>query len=384
MPLLLYFIALLPMAVGGYLWVTDYKVNLLEWLLGSVIGIFIAGGFHYFAFYQMVSDWQTLSGHVTETFYSPRWVERSTVVRQRGNHYVTETEHQTHPEYWEACLELGSALPSRLIEPANSKTDKKAPTFSHIASVRIAKTEYQQIAKEFGKIEKRRGTKSNYYSGDPYIYIAVNKKNVCIPVTQQKLFYNRIKAAPSLFSYRQISDTISVFPYPENKNLLASDRLLGTAGEMLNIRLWDEMNSRLGPNSKVNVILVGFGNQPSSIAHDQEAKWIGGKKNDLVLCYGGINPHHAAWSYVFGWTEENIVKRNLETLLLTQPIDKNMIPLIEAEIVQNYQIKKWSKFDYITITLPWWTYLSLFLTMVVYTTAYGFWIHRNRFYKAAR
>ena len=100
----------------------------------------------------------------------------------------------------------------------------------------------------------------------------------------------------------------------------------------------------MGPTNKVNLIIVGFNSTDASLGDWQQAKWLGGKKNDLVVCYGD------GWVKCFGWTESEIVKRNLETLFLANPINESILPLAEIEIRQNYKLKDWKKFDYISIT----------------------------------
>ena len=53
----------------------------------------------------------------------------------------------------------------------------------------------------------------------------------------------------------------------------------------ISARKWDELNARLGPSKQVNLIIVRL-KMPQE-ARDLEAKWVGGKKNDLVLTYDG-------------------------------------------------------------------------------------------------
>jgi hypothetical protein len=189
-------------------------------------------------------------------------------------------------------------------------------------------------------------------------------------------FENRIKAAPSVFSFPKVPEKANVYSYPKNNNWRSSNRLLGSSSGAISILSWDRMNSRLGPFKKVNVILIGFGDGDSGIARLQEAKWIGGKKNDLVLCYGGPNDN-PTWSHVFGWTEKEVVKRNLETILLKNPIDEKIVSKIEDEINKNYQIKEWKKFDYISIEPPTWTYLMLLGILVVTQGGFLAWSYFN-------
>jgi hypothetical protein len=90
----------------------------------------------------------------------------------------------------------------------------------------------------------------------------------------------------------------------------------------------------------VNLIIVRLSGAQD--ARDLEAKWVGGKKNDLVLCYW------KGWSYVFGWTEATRVKRELETLLL-KPVDDTLIPSIDKIVREHYTIVPWEKFDYLSL-----------------------------------
>lgn len=85
------------------------------------------------------------------------------------------------------------------------------------------------------------------------------------------------------------------------------------------------------------------------IAKYQEAKFLGGKKNDIVICYGNKVKGIPSWAYVFSWSENCLVKVNIESLLLSNRVNNNILPLIEREIKLNYLIKDWDKFNYITI-----------------------------------
>lgn len=345
-----YFLALIPAIAGGVLWIKSEKIVWQEWAISTVTSLVTVAIFHFVSIHGMTGDSETWSGKITEATFHPQWVEEYTVdiyktVKDKKGHEEkvfdhTETRYRTHSEHWNCYTSLDNEYS-------------------------IEQATFEEISKNFNCKETRDGHKSGFYSGDPHIYVATNKTGYLYPVTTWRTFENRVKAAPSLFSYSEVPATVPVFPYPANSNFMTSDRLIGQARRDVSILEWDRMNARLGPFKKVNVILIGFSDADSSIAHDQEAKWIGGKKNDLVLCYG------TGWSYVFGWTERDLVKANLQTILLKGPIDTTIIPKIEKEVTDNYKIKDWSKFDYITIEPPTWAYWVLLLVMVL--TQGGFW-----------
>lgn len=362
---ILYALALLPAIVGAYFWATSKRVVWWEALLGSAIGFAVAGLVHWGSVASMTHDTETWSGRVVAARFRPywhaSWIEIETYTDADGN---TQTRlvhrEESHPDAWYARVSFG----------ANQRGWEE---------YNISEGWYKSILKEFGtKQVKLPAPRPDWDSGSTHDWISQrNATGVILPATKRMSFTNRTLAAESLFSYAEVPEGTPVYSYPRNKRWSISDRLLGTAENAINIRDWDALNSRLGPESKVNLILVGFDSPNSELGHQQEAHWKGGKKNDLVLCYGGDGGGHPAWAYVFGWTERDIVKRNLETILLTNPINADIIPKIEAEVEANYEIKDWSKFDYLPVEPPWWAYLVMLLITGVATFFYWFWAQDN-------
>ena len=305
----------------------------------------------------MTADVETWSGRVTIATFHPRWVEEyqqmhtRTVGSGKDSHteiYYT-TEHRTHSQYWDCGVNYG----------------KNSTTY------RTPKSLYDDIVKKFGgKIVTKRVYKSGFDSGDHNIYVTKSATGYIYPACKTVTFENRVKAAPSLFSFAKVPEKVRVHPYPANKNWNSSNRLLGPTG--INITKWDQMNARLGPTKKVNVILINFVNKDRQAALYQESAWVGGKKNDLVLCKG------EDWSYVFGWTEKEISKRNLETILLENELGDELIPKIEEEIKKNYVIKDWDKFSYISIDPPFWSYIVFIFVLAGAQTGFWIWANKNQ------
>jgi hypothetical protein len=361
--LFFYLIACLPVAAGAALWVFKREVVWWEWLVGSAAGFLVSAIMHGVFIFGMTSDYETWSGHVAKATFHPEWVERYTEAvykdedhkgsdgrthtRRVFSHY--ETKYRTHHQFWDCDDTLGE---------------------NH----RIERPLFHEMSANFGGHKAVDGGKSGFYSGDPNIYVAHKNTPFVYPTTAWRMFENRVKAAPSLFSFAKVPDGASVFPYPGNDNWMSSNRLMG-AGAISTLE-WDRMNSRLGPSSKVNVIAVGFGDAGGDAGRWQQAAWVGGRKNDLVLCYGG-SPDKPTWAFVFGWSESEVAKRNLESILLRGPVDDSIIPLVEAEIRANYVIKDWSKFDYISIEPPTWAYVVLLLVMAATQGGFWYWAMAN-------
>ena len=361
---LMYLIALIPVIIGAALWVFSKKIVWFEWLIGCGIAFAVSGIIHAVTIYGMTYDKEIWSGQVQSVEHEPYWhatwteIETYTVTVGSGENMRTETRtrlvtktHTHHPE-WNVHTSIGN--------------------FS------IDQTKYNELKERFGEEKSRKGhRRSGFDRGDPYDYFLVNKNNWVEPVTDMRSWENRVKAAPSVFSFPKVPEDKHVHEYPSVGNRFRSDRLFGRANG-INLLEFDRMCARLGSSKKVNIIIIGFPeNSDSSIAQFQEAAWIGGKKNDLVLCYGGGQGTEATWSYVFGWTEEELVKRNLESILIESPINSSILPLIEKEVRANYIIKDWEKFEYLSIEPPTSAYIWLLVVMSVTQIALWVFFHVN-------
>ena len=131
--------------------------------------------------------------------------------------------------------------------------------------------------------------------------------------------------------------------------------------------------------------MLGFTDDTLStmLGQYQEAKWIGGKKNDLVICFGmskkaNVKKDKPAWVYVFGWTEKELVKKNIVSELYKGNLGSKL-NYIENEIEKNYEIKEWEKLNYISITPPTWGYIVLIIVMIITQVGYYIWAHQNEY-----
>lgn len=352
---LFYILSIIPLIIGGYLWCTNKNVIWWEWLLSFTVAITLSIIFHIISIVGMTNDYETWSGQITKVTFYPKWVEEYTTTDthtdSKGHtHTTTSTHYRTHHEYWMAYSSIN--------------TERK-----------IEYPKYLEIHEKFGStIETNQPFKSGFYSGDRNTYTTNNQTKYVFPINEWFSFENRVKAAPTLFNFAKPPTNAQIYEYPQNKNWFISDRLIGTANQYIDKLTFDRLNSKIGPYTKCNLIIIGFPpNTPPITGQYQQAKWIGGKKNDLIICYaGGNQQQNPEWVYVFGWTEKDIVKQNLQTILLERPINNQILPLIEEEIKTNYTIKNWKKFDYITIQPPTWSYIIYII--LVAATQIGYWI----------
>jgi hypothetical protein len=348
-----YLIALIPALIGLALMLFNRRINIVEWATASVVGFITAGIMHLCAYTGMTSDTEIWSGQVTQVTKHPFWVETyqeaiyvtrlepvthwnngkmsvSLENRRRFSHY--ETRYRDHHQYFTKDVSFG-------VQGQNYK---------------INESEYNDVVGKFGGVVNTVPSRpSGFYSGDPNVYTCNNKTGYVLPATMVKTWSNKVKASPSSFSFPKVPKDAPLFEYPSCLDTWHSDRLLGDAGVKIDSFVFDQLNAKLGPRKKVNIIIVGFSNADANLGKLQEAKWVGGKKNDVVICYGYAplegNIPNVCWTYCFSWCKNDQMKRNIEQLFLNNTIDNTILTKLEEEIVKGYQKREWSEFDNLSV-----------------------------------
>lgn len=392
-----YLIALIPIIIGAILWVRNKEIVWQEWLAGSVIALIMACTWNYFAVKGMTDDVQTFSGQITYAMHYPAWQEYYEEAIYRTEYYTT-TESYTY--YTGSGKSRRSHRGTRTVRKSRRVFDHWEPrtrwhsehwtAYSNIdTSYDIDGGHYNRLSglfKDNSPVEGRRRTgehNSKMIAGDPNDYRASNKTGWIEPVTKIGTWENKIKAAPSVFSFAKVPTNAPVFDWPKNNNPWVSDRILGTAKKYVNQYEWDKLNADLGPKKQVNLIIVGFDSNDSTLGQYQQAKWIGGKKNDLVITYGG-DGKAPVWAFSFGWTESELCKRNIETYLMRNGIDSGFYAFLRDEIIKNYKIKDWHKFDYIRVEPPTSAYVWFIIVLALVQTGLWVFFHKNEIDKEQR
>lgn len=371
-----YITAFILLCVGCYLWYKSDNVTWWEWAISGLVGFALAGIFQYTSIKGMTADTETWSGEITYAKKIPRWKE-----------YYEKAIYKT--EYYYTGVGKDRERRSRRVfshwSPRSRWHEERNIAYSNIdTEYAIGADKFEYFVKKFNHRESKKGQRrtsehdSKMLEGDPNDYYSMNKTRWIEPITKTVSFENRIKATPTVFSFAKLPENVKVHDYPPNNNPFVSDRLMGTAKVFFDQFQFDKLNAELGPIKHVNIIIVGFGDKDTSYGDWQEAKFIGGKKNDLVITFGkATRTSPPQWVKVFGWTENEIVKRNIETLFLTNILSDDIFISLKNEIARNYVIKDWSKFDYITVEPPVWSYFVFFGVILVVQGGLWYIFHTN-------
>jgi len=350
-----WFLLLIPAGTWIYLWHKDRQIHVWEAVGGIAVSALTIWLTLVLSNALVGADTETRSGYAWQAYHTPwwraEWTEEESYTDSKGNtQYRTVTKSETHePEWW---LE------------------------THIGQIHISKATYEEITDKHGWNAKR-GHRPDYDSGDRNDYYSniKNADEIEYPVNALFRWHNPFTATDSLHVGREIADEeakkLDLFEYPEAHSHHQSRRILGT--DALDMRKWDQMCAVLGPDKHVNLILLDFGERSLETAVKQRDYWRNGKKNDLVLCVGD------GWSYVFGWSKTELVKVQLQTLLLEHELNAGIVDQIHQVVDQEFEPYPWTQHKDLERPVPIWAVIvALFITAA---GQWGFylWATQNKF-----
>src|ERR1051326_3493002 len=237
---LFWLFALFPIAVGAFLWWKDEEVVWQEWLIGSGVALLTALIFQLTATMGMTHDIETWSGYGTQARQFSKWKEYyEYAVYRTEYYYVTVDDYTTDKKGNKRKSGSHRERRSKQVfdhwEPTSRWHNESWTLYTTIGTYDITLDHFLSLCNKFDDNHPVPGDRttsehnSRMIGGDPNDYVADNKTGWVEPVTTTKSFENRIKAAPTVFSYVKVPTNINVFSWPENRNPFHSDRVLGLA-----------------------------------------------------------------------------------------------------------------------------------------------------------
>jgi hypothetical protein len=139
------------------------------------------------------------------------------------------------------------------------------------------------------------------------------------PTSSTHSYDNYVKASPdSLFRHQGLEEKYAA-SLPENPQNVYDyyrlDRVVTVGLTLPDAAEWNaelaDMNGDLGRRKQANAIVVIAKNVPDDWYYALEEKWVGGKKNDVVLVISVDEDMHVQWAKVMCWTTSELFKVKL-------------------------------------------------------------------------
>lgn len=255
-------------------------------------------------------------------------------------------------------------------------------------AIRISKSEYNKLKNKFNN-EYFADLGRNYHTddGDKYYSKWLRDSISATPVTTKHSYENRIKAADhSIFNFKNVhKDDIIKFGLKEYPQITGYS-MVSVLGDSTNDALiankkLNYINGLLGPKKQLRVFILVFKNQPISAGIYQEWYWVGGNKNEFVICIGIDNNRKVKWSNVFSWTRNELLKSEIknfvneqDTLNLTEIVNYSKDKLDKGFVRRSFK-----EFDYLTVEPPTWAVVLTFVLTIIINLGIAIWIVKNEF-----
>lgn len=207
-------------------------------------------------------------------------------------------------------------------------------------------------------------------------------------------YVNYIKAAPDTLFRRQGSDAsqYKIPDYPKIYDYYRQDRILNTSSRLkIDVSKWDRLNDTLnavvGSPKQANIIMVFTDVEDSGYIQVLEERWLGGKKNDIVITIGvDQSGKRASWVGVSAWTTREIFKVKLRDHIREMPDitdEVKMIQVIQSDVEKYYERKPMADFEYlkssITPSSTQWILVSVISMIVSAIVSMLLISHRSKF-----
>lgn len=212
------------------------------------------------------------------------------------------------------------------------------------------------------------------------------------PVAQTHTFTNYIKAAPdSLFNAAAQTTLLARYgaTVPEYPNHVYDihyvNRVLAVGVQVPDLADWNQelaMRLRtLGSAKQVNWIVLLTNQTDPMWADAVAAKWLGGKKNDVVVVLGTPEYPKVQWASVISWTDKELFKVQLRDDLARLPAAgrKEVFDLLEQHTKASFERKPGKDFSYLAsrIEPPGWMLGVLFVVSVLVSVGTSLFLARN-------
>ena len=177
------------------------------------------------------------------------------------------------------------------------------------------------------------------------------------PVSWVHSYENYVKAAPGTLFKRDTREDEKKFPLPERKievyDYYHANQLVQVGTQLGDAQLWnrdiERVNSIVGPKKQANLVVVVVKGQGREFFEALQAKWLGGKKNDVVIVIGVDSDLTVQWADVMAWSYNQMIRVELrDSLVEMGKLDREKtIALAQDNILRNFNRKHMKDFKYL-------------------------------------
>lgn len=314
---LIYLIILIPILsplIGLLIW--KHEITATEFVLNVIAACLVTVGVYYATAYAQMADYQILNGEVIEKYQDSVPCSHSYQTCTGSGKSRTCTTHHEHMNDYDWVVK--STVGKFTIDRVNRRGDREPPRWTAVKM-------HEAVALEDYYL--------NYIKGSPSSIF--NKKDLQFA----EKYAAQIPKYPEVYDYHRAN---RVFTVGFNQN---------------DIALWNfelsEMLKSVGPSKQANVSIILTKGLPAEYASAVNAKWLGGKKNDMTLIVGTSDGSKIEWVQVLAYSKSTSIKTYLRDAIKEHGIiDREFfMESIRSHMIRYYDRKSMDDFAYLIGTI---------------------------------
>lgn len=327
----IYFLLLVPIfasIIGMLIW--SHKLTITEFATGIIVTCLMTTGVYFMTMYSNMHDFELINGHITG--------------KQKN---------------WTSCSH------SYTCNCRTVRTGKTTTTSCSICYEHLNDWDWD-VMTTVGNFTVDRVDRRG--SNEPPRWTQVKAGE---PVAVERSYTNYIKGAPhSIFNKSEMTYMEKynnmIPPYPEVYDYHRANRVLSVGSPIQNLPLWNQRLSEvlkdLGPKKQANVVILFTKETNIGFAEAVNAKWLGGKKNDIVLIVSTIDGKSINWVRVLALTNTTRIKTYLRDDIKNGDVDvERFMHAISKNVIAYYDRKSMEQFKYLLSSME----LSMTATLII-------------------
>jgi hypothetical protein len=354
----------------------QHKTKWWELAIPLVVSAALCGGFAMWGEHSATRDSEFWGGWTTSAHYYEDW-----------NEYIHKTcQRCVSTDKNGSCTSYMSYDCSYV----SYHDERWAIKDSNGARHSVPRSTYNYLVKFFGVtptfVDMRRRHHTN--DGDMYRVIWPKTQATVEPVVVAHTYENRVQASRSVFSYVELSPkevlAEGLFEYPE-VSLFGYPSVLGDCGDSTaagNKRLMYH-NAKLGRSKQLRMWILCFQGGSLSKGHLQEAYWVGGNKNEVVLAIGTGKDGSGTWVHPFSWTDDKTPVIEIRDFIVGQEkLDLvKVADFMSTRLETGFVRKRFEEFSYLSVETPTWAIVTTFIVTLLVNIGLSYWLVNNEFHE---
>ncbi len=265
---------------------------------------------------------------------------------------------------------------------------------SNGATHRVTQATYHGFVKQFGAKPTFKDLRRSYhsYDGDMYYVNWPKTDETVTPVSTSHSWENRVQAAgKTTFSFLDVTEAdvanLGLMEYPK-VSLFDYPAALGNCGSTMqegNNRLRFH-NAMMGARKKLRMWFLCFDSHDPVVGRMQEALWVGGNKNEVVVTVGTDGSGSINWVHPFSWADDKTPLIEIRDHIVGQ----GSLDLVDAanfmstSLEAGFVKKDFHAFDYLQIQPPTWAIVTTYILQIMLNVGLAFWLINNDFHEGRR